>query len=511
MKVIIYTRQSKHREESISHELQEEACYAYAKSKGWEVVKAFNEKGVSGRSIVKRKEFQAAVKMIKDKKAKVLLVWRWTRFARNTLDGLITLKTIEEEAKGQVHCALEPIDRSAMGKFSLTMMLGLAELESDTKKEQWNEALMYRLSRGLPPSGSKQFGYSKANGSYVLKEDEAAILREAYDRYTKGEGARTICEDFNNRGLASAGPSGWHTSGFFDLLDKDFYSGKIVWIPDRKDPEHVLRVDGAHKPILTKAQWAAYRKARESRKMQDRPRNTKWMLHGLVFCGHCGGKMLSHMARGVPNLLCANYNAGGKAVCPGMFRKRSVVQTAVWWWLGSHLDEWASAMPTDDEARISAEKAVADAEAELESANAVYIDYQRYAFENKLRPEISALELARYSAAIDKAQAALNEALAELGSFTPAADVHEQISQGAVLMGFSEERPKLVTITEATKTKPVEVIEEETEISEAATAQFREALSKIIAGVIVLPPTGASPRDPSRNALAEIRVVPVIP
>jgi site-specific DNA recombinase len=493
MKVIIYTRQSKHRDESVSHELQENACQSFAKSKGWDVVRVLHEKGVSGKTISKRKEFQTAVKMIKDKEAEGLLVWRWSRFARNTLEGLITLKTIEDEAKGQVHCALEQIDRSAMGKFSLTMMLGMAELESNVKGEQWREALMRRLHSGLPPSGKNQFGYDKVNGSYVQNTD-AEILREAYRRYTAGQGARTICEDFSARGLAAAGSNGWAPRGFFDLLDKSFYAGKISY--EGQD------FPGAHEPILTAAQWAAYRKARESRKLQEKPRNPKWMLAGLVECGICGGKMVSHMARGVPNLMCATYNAKGKAGCKGIFRKRSQIQTAVWYWLGSHYEEWAAAMPTDEEGQLAAEKAVADAEAAKDAAQATYSRYQKYAFVNNILPEVSKDTLAEYSAAIDQAQAVLNDAQAELGNFTPASDIHEQISQGALLMGFSGERPKMVELEDGEWEDAAE------DISEASTAQFREVLSKIIEKVIVLPATGKSARDPDRDHRAEVKIVP---
>lgn len=508
MKVIIYTRQSKHRDESVTHELQENACQSFAKSKGWEVVRILNERGVSGRTIAKRNEFQVALKMIENKEAEGLLVWRWSRFARNTLDGLITLKSIEEEAGGQVHCALEQIDRSAMGKFSLTMMLGMAELESNIKGEQWNEALNLRLSKGLPPSGKPHFGYDKQGKEAYVQNADAEILREAYRRYTAGEGARAICEDFTSRGLAAAGPNGWAPRGLFDLLDKEFYSGKIVWSPDRAEAKRqkrepkVIVVDGAHEPILTAAEWAAYRKARESRKLHEKPRNPKWKLAGLVECGICGGKMVSHKARSAYHLMCSTYNAKGKAGCSGIFRKRSQVELAVSWWLNTHLDEWASAMPTDDEARLAADKAVADAEAALEAAKAKYGEYQLFAFENGIRTDQSADSLAGYSTAIDAAQLTLDDALAAQGSYTPASDVHEQIQKGSLLLGFSDQRPRMYQRPDGEWEDAPE------EISEESKARGREGLGKIIERIIVLPATGSSPRDPNRDRRQELKIVP---
>ncbi|AOY71040.1 putative recombinase [Arthrobacter sp. ZXY-2] len=472
----IYIRQSQTSDDTISPELQEKNVRRFIEQQGWTVVgDPYSDIDISGLTEAKRPDFLKLKKDFAAGKFDIAVADDFSRFSRNKADAMALLGSMN------IATAKEGV-ADADDDFMPAMYFLLADKFSKDMSKRWRHALMHRLSKGLPASGNRQFGYDKqGKEAYVINPVEAAILREAYDRYTKGEGVRTICEDFNKRNLPAPGSNGWYSTGMFDLLDKVFYAGKVSY--DGQE------FPGAHEPILTKAQWAAYRKARESRKKQDRPRNPKWMLHGLVFCGHCGGKMLSHMARGVPNLLCATYNSKGKKACPGTFRKRAVVQTAVWWWLGSHLDEWASAMPTNDEARIAAEKAVADAEAELESANQVYMDFQKYAFENKLRPELSALQLAQYSEAIDKAQATLDDALAELGSFTPASDVHEQISQGSLLMGFEADP--------------------EAEPSEAATAQFREALSKIIAKVIIHPATGNSPRDPNRNALEEIEVVPV--
>lgn len=486
----VYVRQSQTEQGSISAELQEANCRKLAERYGWDITKVYDDLDITGGSTKKRDAYKELWADFKAGKFDILLADDLSRFNRNTAESALLHDQIPT-ATWKEGIQENRLMTDIFSAFNADYLRKISD--------RWSDALKRRLAAGLTASGSFQFGYRRFSQDgktefnsetrkpkgylekYVQHKEEAAILTEAYDRYTKGEGARTICEDFNNRGLASAGPSGWHTGGFFDLLDKEFYAGKII--------HQGQEFPGAHEPILDKAQWAAYRKARESRKMQDRPRNTKWMLHGLVFCGHCGGKMLSHMARGVPNLLCANYNAGGKTVCPGMFRKRSVVQTAVWWWLGSHLDEWASAMPTDEEARIAAEKAVADAEAAKDEAQANVSNLLSRAVRfNMADGEISG-PLAEFRAELADAQAVLDEALGELGSLTPASDVHEQISKGSLLMGFDEDP--------------------EAEPSEAATAQFREALSKIIAGVIVLPPTGASPRDPKRKALDEIRVVPV--
>ncbi|MET3351387.1 UNVERIFIED_ORG: DNA invertase Pin-like site-specific DNA recombinase [Arthrobacter sp. UYEF1] len=498
----IYVRQSQTEDGSISSELQEGNCRKLAERYGWDVTKVYDDLDITGGSTRRRDAYKELRTDFKTGKFDILLADDLSRFNRNTAESAQLHDEIPT-ATWKEGIQENRLFTDILSAFNADFLRKISE--------RWSDALARRIKNGLPPSGQKQFGYDRTlpNGtvidkdnkkpsgvleSYVLNEIEAEVVREAYRRYTAGEGARTICQDFTARGLPSAGPNGWYPIGFFDLLDKTFYSGKIS-----HDGQEFT---GSHEALLTASQWKKYRKEREERKKQTKPRNPKWMLSGLVECGQCGGKMLSHMARGVPNLLCATYNARGKSACPGTFRKRSKVQMAVWWWLGAHLDEWASAMPSDEEGKLTAETNVANAETGLEAARDKYSRYQRFAFESSIRAEESKDTLAEYSTEIDEAQAVLDEALAELGGFTPAADVHEQISNGALLMGFSGERPKMYERPDGEWEDAAE------EISEASTAQFREALSKIIEKVIVHPATGKSPRDPNRDHRSEVEVVP---
>lgn len=469
----IYIRQSQTSDGTISPELQEKNVRRFIQAQGWEAGEVYSDIDISGLTETKRPGFLKLKKDYEAGKFDIAVADDFSRFSRNKTDAMALLGSM------QIATAKEGVADSD-DDFMPAMYFLLADKFSKDMSKRWRNALMHRLAKGLPPSGKSQFGYDKQGKEAYVQNADAAIVREAYKRYTAGEGARTICEDFTARGLASAGPKGWYPIGFFDLLDKTFYAG-IISYEGQEFP-------GAHEPILTAAEWAAYRKARESRKLQTKPRNPKWMLSGLVVCGHCGGKMLSHMARGVPSLMCATYNAEGKTGCPGMFRKRAKVQQAVWWWLGSHLDEWASAMPTDDEARLAAEKSVADAEAARDAAQGKIDNLVSRMINLGLTDKEVAGPLAGFRAELAEAQAVLDDALAELGSYSPASDVHEQISKGALLMGFEADP--------------------DAEPSEAATAQFRESLSRIIEKVIVHPATGKSPRDPDRDHRSEVEVVP---
>lgn len=478
----VYIRQSQTHEGTISPELQRKNVESFIVAQGWSIYpEVYEDIDISGLKTENRPDFLRLRSDYEAGKFDIAVADDFSRFSREKEDAFGLLKNMK------IATAKEGYDESGDDFIPALHFILAAKFSKDMGK-RWNHALMHRLEKGLPPSGKTQFGYDKtADGHYVQNPEQAAILREAYDRYTNGEGVRSICADFSTRGLPAPGSRGWYSGGMFDLLDKQFYAGKIVWTP--KKGEEPLVVPGAHEAILSPGEWSAYRKAREDRKLNIRPKNPRWMLSGLVECGLCGGKMVSHSdSRGKKQLMCGTYTAHGKQACSGVFRRQSIVTTRVWFWLGGHLEEWASAMPTNEEARKAAEKAVSEAKAAHEAAEADYSRYADWAYENGILASVSAAKLAEKAEAVKATEAAIEDAQAHLAGLIPASDVHDRILEGSKLMGFSEDP--------------------DAEISEGTTARFREALSQIIETVIVLPSTASSPRAKDRNHAEEIKIVP---
>lgn len=368
-KAIIYTRQSKHRDESITHELQEQACRTYAAQKGYDVIEMLNEKGVSGKTIAKRKEFQAAVEIIESGKAEVLLIWRWSRFARNTLDGLITLKTIEEEVKGRVECATEQIDRSAMGKFSLTMMLGVAEMESSIKGEQWKESLEYRLAQGLPPSGRDYWGYEKTtertkNGmlkhtGYKVIPETAEVIRSAMQRIVDGHSLRNTAHWLNEQGYRTDRGDFFQGAPLSVKLRNPMLRGKISW----KGQEF----EGAHEAIISESLHRKFLEAVKDNKALVRAKQPRSRLIGLLQCENCG-RIYSYVQGRTANV---NYNKTARFRCSTRANKGSEAcsmnsitveeaENAIDWWLPRHWEEIQQAVPEESSIQESIEETEAE-------------------------------------------------------------------------------------------------------------------------------------------------------
>lgn len=371
-RALIYTRQSKHRDESITHELQEQACRAYAAQKGYDVIEILNEKGVSGKTIAKRKEFQSAVQKIEQGQAEILLIWRWSRFARNTLDGLITLKTIEEEAGGHVECATEQIDRSAMGKFSLTMMLGVAEMESSIKGEQWKESLEYRLAQGLPPGGRDYWGYEKItvrtkNGmlkhtGYKVVPETAEVIRSAMQRVVEGHSLRNTAHWLNEQGHRTDRGDFFQGSPLSKKLQNPFLRGKISW----KGQEF----EGAHEPIISEQLYRKFVVAIKDNKGLIRGKEPRDRLIGLIVCEACGrtfsyaqGATATTGYNKKARFRCSTRANKGAEACSMNSITVEEANDAVDWWLPRHWEDIQKAVPEE----TSAQEAIENKEADIQA------------------------------------------------------------------------------------------------------------------------------------------------
>ncbi|MBP2216788.1 recombinase family protein [Arthrobacter sp. CAN_C5] len=482
----IYIRQSQTSDGTISPALQEQHVREFiARQDGWTVTKVYSDIDISGRKTTNRPELLALVADYNKKKFDIAVADDYSRFARNMADGadLIGSMSVATYAEG----IPDPED-----DFAPLLYMLLAHKYGKEMGKRWRAAHAYRIAAKLPPNGVKQFGYDRfdkdgkpvlptAKGSvqeYRINEDEAAILHDLYKRYTQGEGSIALVQDLTKRGVKTVRGGDFSSSQLLDLLDKPFAAGYFIW--DGKEYE------GKHEPILTATEWERYQAKRLERKVHQAPRNPKWWLAGIAKCGRCGANLVSTTIKGKQSVNCSVYNNKGKAACAGVFRKRATVNYHTIMWLFRQREALAAVMPTDDEARLAAESAVEEAQTSLDKSRKALTDLLLTMAKHGLTEEMAADAIAVRKTELADASEDLRQAQLALGGFIPATTISEQLDKGFELMGM----------------KP-----EDEELSEQAIPAFREAVSKLLKEVRVLPPVDGN-RSPNRDMRPEIVFVP---
>jgi hypothetical protein len=189
------------------------------------------------------------------------------------------------------------------GRFTARIVGAVARKESEDRSRRVRRKHLELAERGKPAG---QLGWG------VRDDVERELVREAAHRVLAGQGLRTIARDWNRRGLPGATEHPWAAP----TLRKVLLSARIAG-PREHGTDPSGKVLGALTPgiwegAIDRQTWDHIRSVLlnpERLTLKNTP--TKYLLTGLIYCGVCGGRMLSrprddHTKRYV----CAGRRAG---------------------------------------------------------------------------------------------------------------------------------------------------------------------------------------------------------
>lgn len=347
-RAVIYVRQSTAKEESISLDEQERAGREHCARHGYSIVAVIADRDLSGRRWDNRKGVQQCLEMIEQKRTDVMVLWRWSRLARQRMHFAAANEKVETLG-GRTESAMEPIDTTtAAGKLQRGMMGEWAAFQSDMIGEGWQDAHANRRRRGLPAIGGQRFGYRwiREPGEaerYEIHDEQASVLAWMYSAYIGGSGGPGLARELNRRGVLNARGGHWTGRGARDMLDSGFGAGLLRRIPVDANgtkievPFTELEWDnGAHPAIIDEETWRQYKRARIDRGVQHPRRiNARYTLSGLVRCGDCGYAMTRRDRTRDPRqpyvqLVCRQGTDTGTTRMVTMSERRAIDAVKTW-------------------------------------------------------------------------------------------------------------------------------------------------------------------------------------
>ena len=113
-----YIRVSTHDQEELSPDSQERILRDYAKNNNIVLEQIYIDSGISGRKAEKRPAFQEMIARAKSKEhpVDVLLVWKFSRFARNQEESIV-YKSLLKKAGVEVISVSEPLVDGPFGSL----------------------------------------------------------------------------------------------------------------------------------------------------------------------------------------------------------------------------------------------------------------------------------------------------------------------------------------------------------------------------------------------------------
>jgi DNA invertase Pin-like site-specific DNA recombinase len=336
-KVAIYTRVSSE-EQLDGHSLsaQQDIARQFAETRGWQVVKVYEERGRSGKTVF-RPEFQQMLADVEAGLFNVLVVHKLDRFSRSLVDVMVYLKRLSEKGISFVSCTEQFDMTTPMGKMMLAFLAAMAEWYLDNlraeimkgKKERarkgfWNGQLSYgyttpkKLEGQLLEIGRRYKAGELPEAEYVQqanlietvleeyrdKPETAAIpcpfaadaVRYAFQQYATGQYSdRDIATLLNHRGYRISARRGSNLFGKHTIkaiLLNRFYLGETSY-GKRVPGESRKWMPGNHAPLISNELFEICTEVRRRRaELFDRGWDKRsihvYPLSGLLFCLECG-------------------------------------------------------------------------------------------------------------------------------------------------------------------------------------------------------------------------------
>jgi len=200
----------------------------------YELVRIYKDEGISGTSVVKRKEFQEMIENAQHGKIDLILTKSISRFGRNIVDILTSLRILSDlNPPVVVNFETDGIDTSdGKNKLLISILSALAELESQQKSEAVKAGIRYRMHEGLYKFAVQNtIGYYRDYaGAVKIEPAEAEIVRYIYDSFLEGASPQNIADALTQQGITSPkGMECWRQGTIKGILSNEKYCGDVLY------------------------------------------------------------------------------------------------------------------------------------------------------------------------------------------------------------------------------------------------------------------------------------------
>lgn len=326
MNAALYIRVSTDDQIEYSPDSQRKLLLDYAKKNNYLVDEKhiFIDEGISGRKADKRPQFQnmIAIARSKEKPFEKILVWKFSRFARNQEESIVYKNMLRKDGI-EVISISEPIIEGPFGS--------LIERIIEWMDEYYSTRLSNEVIRGMSEKASKDgvpasppFGYRLKNGKYIIDEDEAKVVRFIFDEVCNKTSLVSICRSLLDMGVRGKSGGRWHPKRIRYMVNNPAYIGCLRWNYSTHQKGRVVNdesewiiKENTHEPIVSKETFETAKSLVNDFPRSKRPVSVeiKHYLAGLLRCSTCGGTLIFNSCERKKNgprlsYRCNQYNKG---------------------------------------------------------------------------------------------------------------------------------------------------------------------------------------------------------
>lgn len=340
-RAVAYCRVSTDHEDQLnSLAVQEEYFRTHMEEFGYELVQIYADEGITG---TKKRSRKAFLKMLEDARAKrfdVLFVKDISRFARNTLDSLESVRLLKGLNIEIVFVNNQGI-LEAGSELMFTIMSAMAQEESVNMSKRVKFGKRQNALKGRVPN--LVYGYDKVPGEFYhlhINEEEAAVVRRIFERYVyEGDGALAIAKDLNNEGHRTKRGCLWSQNAVTRIVKNRIYIGQVINGKEatkeiysnqriKKDSETWIVNENEELRIIPDNLFEQAQKVLEDRQeafhMDGKRQSNRYAFSTLIKCKHCGRSFRRVERRYAQSVyvrwVCSSRNGDGTIACENATR-----------------------------------------------------------------------------------------------------------------------------------------------------------------------------------------------
>jgi len=270
----------------------------------WQFVTVYKDEGISAVNTKRREGFKQMVADGLAGKFDLLVTKSVSRFARNTVDSLITVRKLKDVGC-EVWFEKENIfTLDSKGEQLITIMSSLAQEESRSISENVTWGQRKRMADGKVSLPYAQFlGYEKGeDGLPKVVPAEAEIVRLIFRLFMEGKTFSAIAKHLGGQGILSpSGKDTWQTAVVRSILKNEKYKGHALmqktYCTDFLTKKMVRNtgqvqqyyVEDSHPAIIEPDEFDAVQVEIERRRSLGRPASCTSIFAAKILCADCGG------------------------------------------------------------------------------------------------------------------------------------------------------------------------------------------------------------------------------
>lgn len=287
-------------EQFTSYEAQVDYYTNYISNRAdWVFVGIYTDEGISGTNRKHREGFNSMVKDALDGKIDLIITKFVSRFARNTVDSLTTVRELKDTGV-EVYFEKENIwTFDSKGELLITIMSSLAQEESRSISENvtWGHRKRFSDGKVSIPFGNF-LGYDKGpDGNLVVNNEQAKIVKKIYKYFLEGNTPYRIAKMLTEESIPTIqGKKKWSAGPVKNILTNEKYKGDALLqksfavnflTKEKKMNEGEIPqyyVEKNHEPIIDPKIWDFVQDL-----IENKPRYYNDVFSSKIVCGACGG------------------------------------------------------------------------------------------------------------------------------------------------------------------------------------------------------------------------------